>query len=343
MLSNLYHNHRLRIFFLHFFIWLLIFSFPILDTITGYGTFNMLRIVPPVCVFYLNYFYLVPELLLKKKLTAYIAIIILLIGATSFIMSLFVPPNLPPHMPPKFLPPREEGFAHIRIFPFTIMITLHLSISTLLRIYSQLNISLKLQAETEAQKKIVELNLLKAQLNPHFFFNSLNTIYSLSIKKSAKTPEAVLNLADLMRYMLYETNKDVVRLEQDILYIENYIELQKLRLTSNNHISLKVQGNAKGITIPPLLFISFVENAFKYGIMPAQKSSIEIEFIIKNDTLTFKVVNDINPSAGLKLGGTGIGIKNAVDRVNLYFPDKNTFSTAMADGKYSVELTLFLK
>jgi two-component system, LytTR family, sensor kinase len=342
MLSNIYHNEKLRTFFVHFFIWLLIFSFPIVDAVTGYGNFKILRIVPPVCVFYLNYFYLVPQLLLKKKLAAYIIIILLLVGVSSLIMSLFEPPHIPP-FERKFAPPRREGFLHIRIFPFTVMIILHLSISTLLRIYSQLNISLKLQAETEAQKKIVELNLLKAQLNPHFFFNSLNTIYSLSIKKSAKTPEAVLNLADLMRYMLYETNKDVVRLEQDILYIENYIELQKLRLTPNNHVSVKVQGDIKGITLPPLLFISFIENAFKYGTNPSQKSSINIAFIINNGTLTFKVVNDVNPSAGLKLSGTGIGIKNAVERVNLYFPDRNIFSTAIENGKYTVELTLFLK
>lgn len=343
MLSNVYHNHRLRVFSLHFFIWLLIFSFPVVDAATGYGYFKVLRIVPPVCVFYLNYSYLVPQLLLKKKLAAYSIIIVLLIAVTSFVMSVFEPPHMLHRIPKRFLPPHEEGILHIRIFPFTVMIILHLSVSTLLRIYTQLNISLKVQEEIQAQKKIVELNLLKAQLNPHFFFNSLNTIYSLSIKKSAKTPEAVLNLADLMRYMLYETNKDMVRLDQDILYIENYIELQKLRLTPNNHVSVKVQGDAKGIIIPPLLFISFVENAFKYGTSPNRESSISISFIINKDSLTFKVVNDVNPAAGLKLGGTGIGIKNAVERLKLYFPERNIFSTAMEDGKYSVELTLFLK
>lgn len=342
MLSNLYHNHKLRIFFLHFFIWLLIFSFPILDALTGFGDFKLYRILPPIGVFYLNYFYLVPQLLLKKKLALYSVIIVLLIIGTSFAMSLFDPPHMPP-FPKRFLPPRQEGFIHIRIFPFTVMIILHLSISTLLRIYSQLNISLKLQAETESQKKIVELNLLKAQLNPHFFFNSLNTVYSLSIKKSSKTPEAVLNLADLMRYMLYETNKDIVRLDQDILYIENYIELQKLRLTTNNHISLTIEGDVKGISVPPLLFISFVENAFKYGTSPNRESNINIVFIINDGSVTFKAINDINPSAGLKLSGNGMGIKNAVERVNLYFPDRNIFRTAIADGKYTIELILFLK
>jgi two-component system, LytTR family, sensor kinase len=342
MLSSLHRKETVRVFFLHFFIWLLIFSFPIVDSITGYRSFKIWRLLIPVGIFYFNYFYLVPRLLLRKMHAAYIIFIILLVILTSHVLLLLEPPELPPFAS-KLLPPEQRGLLHLRIFPFTAMMILHISISTLLRIYSQLNVSLRQQAETQAQKKIVELNLLKAQLNPHFFFNSLNTIYSLSIKRSSKTSEAILNLADLMRYMLYETNRDLVRLEQDILYIENYIELQKLRLTANNRIELKVEGELQGIVLPPLLFISFIENAFKYGTSSSQKSSIIIEFIINEGILTFKIINDVHPSASLKLSENGMGIKNAVERVKLYFPDKNIFRSAVAEGKYTVELTLFLK
>ncbi len=343
MLSILYQKSSFRTFIIHFFVWVLVLSFPVINTLTGEGTFKVWRIVVPVSVFYFNYSYLVPRLLLRSKRLLYIGSIIILIITLSYILMLLDPLDIPPLVLSQLPPERPHSFM-VKVFPYTAMIVLHLSISTLLRIYSRLNASLKQQAETEAQKKTIELNLLKAQLNPHFFFNSLNTIYSLSIKKSSKTPEAILNLADLMRYMLYETNKEMVRLEQDIFYIENYIELQKLRLTSNNKVTFKVTGNPQGIMIPPLLFISFVENAFKYGVMTnGEISNINIEFTIQDDSIKFNVINDVNTNAYFRVNDTGLGIKNAVERIDICFPEKNIFYTKLKNGKFIVELTLFLK
>jgi LytS/YehU family sensor histidine kinase len=207
--------------------------------------------------------------------------------------------------------------------------------------YIEWNSTFKRQKEAETEKKISELNFLKAQLNPHFFFNSLNTIFSLAIKKSDQTPVAVLNLSDLMRYMLYETDKDRVQLQEELLYIENYIELQKLRLSENNRIKFEVIGSPTGIFIPPLLFICFIENAFKHGVNPATENDILVKFTISHNEINMLVVNDINIQLK-KDESNGLGIENTVKRINLYFPEKNTLKTYAGNDKFYVDLTLKL-
>jgi Putative regulator of cell autolysis len=209
------------------------------------------------------------------------------------------------------------------------------------KIFIEWNASYKRQKEAEMEKKNSELNFLKAQLNPHFFFNSLNTIFSLSIKKSEQTPVAILNLSELMRYMLYETNKDTVPLEEEILYIKNYIELQKLRLTENVNIIFEVDCDETSIFIPPLLFISFIENAFKHGIDPSKENEIIVKFKVQKNEIDFSVINDINR---IKSNGDsfGLGIENTVKRINLYFPERNELETYADSGKFYVKLKLKL-
>ncbi|NDI99898.1 hypothetical protein GWA97_12480 [Flavobacterium sp. LaA7.5] len=239
------------------------------------------------------------------------------------------------------LPNPRRALFFMRFFPNILMIILHLAFSAMFKIYVEWNDSFKKQKEAETEKKISELNFLKAQLNPHFFFNSLNTIFSLAIKKSDKTSVAVLNLSDLMRYMLYETNKEVVLLSEELLYIENYIELQKLRLTENNKIKYEVTGNPNGITIPPLLFISFIENAFKHGISTATNSEIYIKFNISKKEINFFIVNDINKQPKSD-EASGLGMENTLKRIALYFPESHTLKTYVEDNKFYVDLNLKL-
>ena len=245
-----------------------------------------------------------------------------------------------PHFSPDMAAPMRMHNT-FRVFPNIIMLTLHISFSAMFKMYVEWNNTFKRQKEAETEKKISELNFLKAQLNPHFFFNSLNTIFSLAIQKSDKTSVAVLNLSDLMRYMLYETDKEQVRLQEELLYIENYIELQKLRLTGNNKIKFEVVGNPQGIAIPPLLFICFVENAFKHGVNPATRNEISIKFTISHTIVTMLVVNDIN-NQPKKEESSGLGIENTVKRINLYFPEKNILRTYAHKDKFYADLTLKL-
>ncbi|WP_431244042.1 sensor histidine kinase [Flavobacterium sp. P21] len=239
--------------------------------------------VTGIILFYLNYFYLVPALLLEKKYWLYfifvLALIVLfMVIRTNYFLPEFRhlrPENMgaPRMMPdPKFFP---KGGPHFRTeirrqplffkigpsFFYILIITISAIIRTLAEFYN--NQQNKLIAETH--RTSTELIYLRKQTNPHFLFNSLNSIYSLAHKKSDLVPDAIVTLSELMRYMLYETDNKTVALEKEINYIQNYIELQKLRLNNIEDIVINVHGDTRNKFIEPLLLISFVENAFKYG------------------------------------------------------------------------------
>jgi hypothetical protein len=333
-------------FALHFFLWLLLFSFPIKDIITGNGNFGVpmvAKMALTFTLFYFNYFVLVPRLLLKKKQALYILVVGAVIVAVSVYLAFYAPPSWHPHMRRFYSQDRLPRYTmgRLRVLPEVFALIMHFSVSSLLRIYAELNDAQKKQAETETEKKTAELNLLKAQLNPHFFFNSLNNIYSLAIKKSEQTPAAILHLSELMRYMLHETNKDVVRLAEELQYIENYIGLQQLRLTENNTVLFEVVGEPKQISLPPLLFISFIENAFKYGVNPSKKSTIAIKFTIGADDIKLFIVNDADMNNDQLSGkAEDKAIENTKKRIALYFPERNILNTYVAENKFIVELTL---
>lgn len=340
-----------RFFLLHFFFWLLFLFLPVANYFVGNRDSSadiFIKTIFSFGIFYLNYFILVPKLLLKRKLLLYFIIIAAILVVFTYIFSNyfdhFSPPKEMKEVIAKRLPRMkkpERGLFFMRFFPNVVMIILHLAFSAMFKIYVEWNDSFKKQKEAETEKKISELNFLKTQLNPHFFFNSLNTIFSLAIKKSDKTSVAVLNLSDLMRYMLYETNKEMVSLNEELLYIENYIELQKLRLTENNKIKYEVIGNSTGIMIPPLLFISFIENAFKHGISTATNSEIYIKFNISKKEINFFIVNDINKQPKND-EASGLGMENTLKRLSLYFPESHTLKTYVEDNKFYVDLNLKL-
>jgi two-component system LytT family sensor kinase len=130
---------------------------------------------------------------------------------------------------------------------------------------------------TENEKLNTELSFLKSQVNPHFFFNTLNNIYSLAVVRSEKTAPAVMKLSAIMRYILTETQRDLVPLSNEVDFIHNFIDLQKVRLTDKVILNFSAKGNADNLLVAPLLFIPFVENAFKYGVSTKESSNINIE------------------------------------------------------------------
>ncbi|WP_157961191.1 sensor histidine kinase [Lutibacter citreus] len=199
----------------------------------------------------------------------------------------------------------------------------------------------KLKGLIETQKINTELSFLKTQLNPHFLFNSLNSIYSLANKKSDYTTDAIITLSELMRYMLYETDKDYVPLTKEIDYIKNYISLQKLRLKDCSGVRFNVRGNLEHF-IEPLLLISFIENAFKYGTDYTGKTSINIEICIEGQQLTLKSNNFISINEKNK-ASSGIGLQNIKSRLNLLYPETHSLKIEESEKLYSIELVLNLK
>lgn len=201
------------------------------------------------------------------------------------------------------------------------------------------------QKDAVQQKQVeMELNLLKSQINPHFLFNVLNSIYALSLKKSEQTPGIVLKLADIMRYMLYETKQDKVALHKEIQVLQDYLDIEKVRLGATAaSVQLMVDGSAANYRVAPALLIPFVENAVKHGTdSMLAEAYINIHLIIKESSLIFHCVNNYKANLNTKKNG-GIGLENVQKRLDLLYPGKHQLSIDAANNIFEVRLQLNLE
>ncbi|MCD8193257.1 MAG: histidine kinase, partial [Tannerellaceae bacterium] len=183
-----------------------------------------------------------------------------------------------------------------------------------------------------------ELEYLKHQINPHFFMNTLNNIHALIDIDTEKAKSTVLELSKMMRYVLYESSQPVVPLEKEIRFLDNYIQLMKIRYTDNIDIQVFLPTTVPPVTIPPLLFISFIENAFKHGISYRHKSFIRISLEIKDDQLHCLVIN--SSFDNVEEQHTGIGLENVSKRLNLLYNENYTLDSKSDENEYHVLLII---
>ncbi|WP_161568407.1 sensor histidine kinase [Flavobacterium cupreum] len=193
--------------------------------------------------------------------------------------------------------------------------------------------------EMEKQKKIAELNLLKAQINPHFFFNTLNSLYALTLKNSEKAPELVLRLSDLMHYMLYEASADTVLLKDEIRHLEGYIYIEKMRFSDRLDLSFQYSGDLEGKSIFPLLLLPFIENAFKHGIAN-HAGWVTISINVLDNELFLKVENSFRKVQVEK--PHGIGLANVKRRLDLTYGDKYKLVIHTFEDVFEIELKINL-
>ncbi|MDV7186116.1 histidine kinase [Lutibacter sp. TH_r2] len=225
-------------------------------------------------------------------------------------------------------------------FQYLIFVVLF-AIGTSVKLVSEWYKSEKLKQQIENQKISAEISFLKTQLNPHFLFNSLNSIYSLANKKSDDTTEAIVTLSELMRYMIYETQRELVLLADEINYIKNYISLQNLRLKDSSGVRVNIYGKID-YKIEPLLLISFIENAFKYGTDYNGKTDIRITIKIVENKLSFEVSNYVSIHKKDDQN-SGIGLKNVKNRLHLQYPNSHKLTILEDNKKFTVKLELKLK
>ena len=196
------------------------------------------------------------------------------------------------------------------------------------------------------EKLGTELNFLKAQINPHFLFNTLNNLYSLANKaNSPELSEGISKLSNLMRYMLYESNNEKVPLNSEIEYIQSFIEIQKLRLAEEDDfiIHFNIEGDTNHIFIAPMLLIPFVENAFKHGINFKDSSIIKIELKLHENELIFSVFNsNYKVEHSLEKGRSGIGLENMRRRLELLYPNSHSLEIKEEDEVHGAILKLNL-
>ncbi len=196
------------------------------------------------------------------------------------------------------------------------------------------------RADLLVQQHSTELALLKAQVNPHFFFNTLNNIYSLVYKKSDDAPAALLKLSEIMRYMLYDSKTDTVPLEKEMLHLENYLELEKLRLKDPTFVSFKTKGDPTGILVPPMLLLTFVENAFKHGKKRVEHPGIIIRLRVGIDEVNFTIINYTLENHHQSPEQEGIGLQNVTRRLELLYPGKHDLEITHLKNQFKVSLTL---
>jgi len=298
--------------------------------------FSGVNTLMAMTVFYLNSLWIFPTFFEKRRNLLYILINILLIGLMSHIffeIDTSIVRNFRTEPLPDGLPKSAPYFRMAFVMIFVLIVSLLFS---LIR---------KVQAQEQAQEQLhkeksdTEIRLLKAQINPHFIFNSLNNIYSLSYSKSDDAPEAVLKLSDMLRYVYYDCNRDEVTLGAEIEYIRNYMAFQQMKSPHDQDIELVTEGIDESYRIAPMLFIPFVENAFKYSKIEDQKNAwVKMKLNTERGKLCFHISNT-HPENG-KTPGSGMGVQNVQNRLELTYPGAHQLEIKDENGVFEVHMKI---
>lgn len=332
----------------HFLFWVLYILFFFLqntlfdekrDMIPTLGSLTLTALVD-IAASYFTVYYLLPKLLFKRKYWQF-SIIFLLSAAFAIILQRVMLYYISfPYFYPDYMS-KAGSFWNINpfytFFNIYTVVGLFASIK-LLKYYYQ---NQQTKAELENKNKTSELALLRSQLNPHFLFNTLNNIDSLILTAPDKASDAIIKLSDIMRFMLYDTSTDTVSLDKEINYLKSYISLQQIRMKDPGFVKVDISGNCNGKTIAPMLFIPFVENAFKHGLKNVPSPGIKIKLDCQKDSVNFEVKNWVDPNVEVnKDKGSGIGLANTRRRLELLYPGRHEIIIEQENGKYISRLII---
>ena len=294
-----------------------------------------------ILFFYLNILVFIPRLLSKRRFVLYISVLVISTVLVYFITNSLISFNEQISLSSTIVH-EMENIRNTRLpVRSAMLVFLTFAISTSVRVTQQLFKNEEERKEIEQEKIKSELAYLKSQINPHFLFNTLNSIYSIANKESEKTAKAIVKLSGLMRYVLYESDNELVPLTDEISYIQDYIELQKLRIFKNVKVSLQLDGNFKNCFVEPLLLIPIVENAFKHGVDSTTNSEINIVMKTEGQEFSLRVENTIVESGSSEK--SGIGLINLKKRLEMLYANNHILMIDKNDNTYSVKLMLKLK
>ncbi len=322
---------------IHFFSWIIYISLPffispesgpIIKPNTLFLKIHFLGSLLSILIFYSNYLWAIPILLFNKKKLGYLIFLSLLLTLSLVIGNFFI--SLIASYHPYF--DKHPGF----YLGFYLRLFFVFSISWALQLFKRFK-------KIETKTNDAELSSLKAQINPHFLFNTLNGIYAQAITKSEHTADSIQKLSSIMRYVITETNQQWVSIEKEINYISNYIELQKLRLTDKTRVNFTIDGNIEKQKIAPLILICFIENAFKYGVSNEIDTSISVFLIVLDDELKLVVENEKIPFKNNSIESDKIGLTNTIKRLDLLHRNIYTLSIEDDETKYKINLKIPLK
>jgi len=291
-------------------------------------------------IFYINTEILIPKMLKKYNILWYLGFLILgyfiMVWLNDVIFDLL--------FPEREIGPRRGGGGGMKRFTYLRIIFQYLFIIAIGISYRFLSDNLHEQEakkEEENERLKSELSFLRSQISPHFMFNVLNSIVSLSRRKPENVEPVVIKLSELMRYMIYETSDAKVAISKESNYLESYIDLQKIRFGTDIQINYTSNSSNPSGTIEPMLLIPFVENAFKHGVGMVKNPTISIQLIDTPEKLTFEVINQVsNQVTEHKDESSGIGLTNVRRRLELLYPETHSLDIVEEDGMYRVALTI---
>lgn len=313
---------------------------PVEKWIVHHTTF-MLTLITYLYTLYFIYRKInLPSTILQGKYLKAAAIILIIIIITELVSSFPLPENSNSQnidTPQTVIEARRHLRTQIVWYFFFIVTGFSLAIELVFELFKQI-IS---KQEIEAEKNKAELALYKSQINPHFLFNTLNAIYGLVVSQSEKTESAFIKFSNIMQYMYSQSTSDTIDIESEINYIQQYVDLQRLRLNHHTQIELTAKTDNSGIKIPSMILITFIENSFKYGTSPDIDCKIKISITVENYLLMFSTENKIIRTGNKDI--PAIGIKNCRKRLELLYPDKFILKNFEQDGKYFVSLKVKLK
>jgi len=311
------------------------------DYLANLGSLTLTAFVDIAAAYFTVYF-LLPKFLFTKKYLQFAVIFLLSVAAAIIFQRVLLYYISYPVFYPDYID-KIGKFWQINPFYtfFNIYTVVGLFASIKLLKYWYQNQQLK--TELENKNKTSELALLRSQLNPHFLFNTLNNIDSLIITNPDRASDAIIKLSDIMRFMLYDTSTDEVPLDKEVNYLKSYISLQQMRLKDPDFVTVTIEGNCHGKTIAPMLFIPFVENAFKHGQKNVASPGIEVKLTCLIDSINFEVINYVDDKKEMNKDDTsGIGLINTKRRLELLYPGKHEFTIEKENGSYKSNLRIYI-
>ncbi|MFK7937590.1 MAG: sensor histidine kinase [Saprospiraceae bacterium] len=327
----------------HSIMWLFLLLFLLLINGMNQGFFftltnQLVSLFFYAIIIYFNLFYLIPNYLTKKKFLNYSLLLIasVLVITPIKVMALYL----------KFTnyPAAQQELVNSLHYNFLVTYFI-VGSSTIFKIVTDWVRHLRERQELQTQTMQSELRFLKSQINPHFLFNTLNNLYALTLKKDDKAPEIVIKLSEMMRYMLYECNEKQVMLSKEVQYIQNYLDLERLRQKKDVNINFEVQGNISDQRVAPLMFIPFLENSFKHGLNASiDRGFVNIYLNVENKEIDFFIENSKAPALpqiSHKRSG-GIGLVNVRRRLDILYPGRHELSVSDEPNTYGVNLNLEL-
>ena len=325
----------------HILFWLGYFTFNVIRWGSFFDDYlyslksNLVEFPIHIIIVYINIYYLIPKFILRKKPGIYIFSLAFMLGLVYLIRT-----GLNYVLVTKNIWPEAEGHSKFMELNHIIAVVLGelyvIGFVTAIKLVIDWSIEKRKNEDLAKLQMSTELKYLRTQIQPHFFFNILNNLYALTLKKSDNAPRLILKLSDIMQYILYEAKSSKVSLLKEINHINNYIDIECLRFGDQVESEMNITGNIEDVKVPSLLFLSFIENCFKHGMKGNDVLKISMNFeMINNRYLEFKLTNNYNPNISQE-ENHGIGNENAKRRLSLLYYNDFILESKTEKGIYNM-------